>query len=132
MLAKRRAEVIKKIALAFGILSAGVVQAAELRVWDGDTFTLSGERFRLLGVDAPELFSSKCEAEKRLAKKARARLQQLLGDGEGLVLQRHEQDRFKRTLVVVVVDGRSVGEVLVKEEFAREWKGKRESWCSCN
>jgi putative transposase len=36
----------------------------------------------------------------------------------------------KRTLVVINVEGRSVGETMVAEGLARPWRGRRENWCS--
>jgi micrococcal nuclease len=39
------------------------------------------------------------------------------------------RDRAGRTLGTVSVDGRDVGEVLVGEELARPWEGRRKPWC---
>jgi endonuclease YncB( thermonuclease family) len=101
-----------------------------ITVYDGDTFTLAGEKIRLVNVDTPELFSPHCDAEKRLARVARLRLKQLLGSGEGLSIDRYPlPDRFGRTLARVSVNGKDVGKALISEGLATPWEGRRHSWC---
>ena len=103
---------------------------AGIRIVDGDTFVLSGESIRIADIDAPELFSPKCDAEKRLAKLAKARRGELLGDGTNLTLERQAKpDRFGRTLAKVLANGEPVGSKLIDEGLAAEWKGKRFGWC---
>src|SRR5262245_21044506 len=41
---------------------------------DGDTLDIAGKRIRLADIDAPELFSPKCDTERSLARKAKNRL----------------------------------------------------------
>ncbi len=101
-----------------------------IRVIDGDTFAIAGEAVRIATIDAPELFSPKCAAEKRLARLAKARLRALLGDGSGVTLEREPApDRYGRTLARVLVNGKEIGETLVSENLAMPWTGKRFSWC---
>jgi len=101
-----------------------------MRVIDGDTFALAGETIRLAGVDAPELFAPKCDAERRLAKLAKARLAALLGDGSGIALDRqHRPDRYGRTLATVLVNGAPIEAALLREGLAAPWQGKRHTWC---
>jgi len=100
------------------------------RVIDGDTFTLAGESIRIADIDAPELFSPKCDAEKRLARLAKARLAQLLGNGAGISLERQAKpDRYGRTLATVLVNGAPIGSTLISEGLAAPWQGKRHTWC---
>lgn len=94
-------------------------------VVDGDTFWHRGEKIRLADIDAPEL-TSRCQAERELAIRARNRLRELL---VGFEVRRTGRDRYGRTLAVVTVEGRSVGRVLVGEGLAREWDGRRRPWC---
>jgi len=117
--------------------SAKISTPSETGIWvrvvDGDTFTLAGESIRIADIDAPELFSPKCDAEKRLAKLAKARLAQLLGNGTGIALERQAKpDRYGRTLATVLVNGAPIGATLVGEGLAAPWGGKRHGWCySC-
>lgn len=103
---------------------------ARLSVYDGDTFTLNGERIRIAAIDTPERSTPHCDAEKRLARLARLRLVQLLGNGSGIALEREPlPDRYGRTLARVTVNGVDVAPVLIREGLAVQWEGKRHSWC---
>lgn len=109
-----------------GIASAG----GRLSVYDGDTFTLDGERVRIAAIDTPERSTPQCDAERRLARLARLRLLQLLGDGSAIALERQPlPDRYGRTLARVTVNGVDVSTVLIREGLAVQWEGKRHSWC---
>lgn len=95
-------------------------------VHDGDTLWWRGEKIRIADIDTPEL-RGKCPAERALAIKARNRLSVLLGDT--FKIHRTGKDRYGRTLAIVSVNGRSVGDMLVSEGLARTWSGRRERWC---
>lgn len=95
-------------------------------VVDGDTVWIEGEKIRLADIDAPEAGGA-CEAERVTAARAAGRLAALLGGSYSI--ERSGLDGYGRTLAVIVVDGRSVGAVLVEEGLARPWRGKREQWC---
>lgn len=95
-------------------------------VVDGDTIWHKGEKIRIADIDTPEL-RGKCESERRLAKRARDRLTAILQ--QPYRIHRTGIDRYKRTLAVVTVNGRSVGDMLVSEGLARTWSGRREPWC---
>lgn len=98
---------------------------------DGDTIRCpGGETVRLSDIDAPELTRPRCPAELALARRARDRLTELLRSGP-VELHRlgRDKDRYGRSLRVVTVRGRSVGDTLVAEGLARTWAGRREGWC---
>jgi endonuclease YncB( thermonuclease family) len=88
---------------------------------DGDSFSLAGERIRILNIDAPESFHARCEHELVLALKARQRLKQLLTAG-AIKLQRDGHDRTGRTLARVRVGGRDVGDILIGEGHALPYR----------
>lgn len=79
-----------------------------------------------MDIDTPEL-TGKCASERALAIRSRSRLRELLV--EGFEVHREGKDRFGRTLAIVTVNGRSVGDQLVREGLARTWSGRREPWC---
>lgn len=93
---------------------------------DGDTFWSGGEKVRIADIDAPEM-DGECAFERALAIKARDRLAILLGSR--FEMERQGKDRFGRTLAIISVSGRSVGEALISEGLARRWAGRREAWC---
>lgn len=100
-------------------------------VLDGDTIDLGQTRIRLADIDAPELFSPKCDSERALAEAAKTRLAALLAEGP-VRLEPYERDidRYGRQLRIVTRDGHSLGAILVAEGLAREWDGKRHPWCA--
>lgn len=111
--------------------------AAAWIVIDGDTVrSSSGETYRLLDFDAAEIFHAECEAERRLGLLTRARLEALVAEGEAQGSLRMEsqspprRDRYGRVLGHLVVDGEDAGCLLIKEGYARPWRGRREAWCT--
>lgn len=110
------------IAFAPLAATAAPVDGDRIVIIDGDTIALpGGERVRLIDIDAPESFRSRCEAELRLGLAAKARLAELLR-GQAVEIERRRQDRYRRTLAFVRVGGVSVGKVLVAEGLAQPWK----------
>lgn len=105
--------------------------AARLVATDGDSLRLGSERLRLLGVDAPELFSPRCPAEYQAAVAARDFVAALLSSGGPIEVERHGLDKYRRTLVVVRVGGRDLGDALIASGHARPYqRGRRLPWCS--
>ncbi|WP_245443764.1 thermonuclease family protein [Mesorhizobium sp. DCY119] len=102
-------------------------------VVDGDTVWIQGEKIRLADIDTPET-EARCERERVGAAAAADRLAELLGPGafeikRGDPLDGRLVDRHGRTLAVIEIDGVSVGAMLVEEGLARQWTGRRQSWC---
>jgi endonuclease YncB( thermonuclease family) len=126
----------------FPSTAAQNVVCASLTVIDGDTIKCDGQNMRLLGggvpfrsgVDAPEMGSrAKCEAERLLALKAKARLKELLLSGIPRIEDSGARDRTssRRPLInIYLADGREVGKVLMSEGLARSWSPKKRiNWC---
>lgn len=84
-------------------------------------------KVRIADIDAPEI-NGRCGYERRLAIQSRNRLLELLNAGS-FQLHPKGEDRYGRTLAVVVLNGRSLGDRLVSEGLARTWTGRREPWC---
>ena len=97
-------------------------------VVDGDTIWLKGEKIRLLDIDTPETHPPRCAEEARLGHAATDRLHALLNGG-AVSLSRDGTDRYGRTLAVVLVDGRPVGDTLIAEGLARPYGNGRRPWC---
>ena len=99
-------------------------------VVDGDTLWIEGVKVRIADIDAPETHDYKCASEKALGDRATARLRQLVNSGA--VSLRHidrDEDRYGRKLRIVLVNGESVGGILVGEGLARWYEGGRKAWC---
>ena len=104
-------------------------------VVDGDTFRLGRRRVRIIGIDAPEV-NARCEAEKRLAEAATAKLQQLLNQGPFTMSGRIDDahDRYGRELKALTrkrADGstESIAEQMRESGLARRYVGYKADWC---
>lgn len=93
-----------------------ILQGQQLRVVDGDTFSYSGERFRIRSYDAPETTESGGFA-------ATQRLDALLREGPVLAIP-YGTDTYGRTLVEVYVNNRDVAQVMKEEGHDKPSQGK--------
>jgi micrococcal nuclease len=116
-------------------ITSGTDQCRVLHVVDGDTADIwcaatGFERARLVGFDAPELFSPKCAAELIAAQKAKWALRAtLLGDAD-LRLQRGKLDRYDRRLVTIWVGQHLLAKRMIADGYARGYDGGlRQTWC---
>jgi len=108
------------------------VEAADIRVIDGDTIRYAGGSVRLTGFDTPETFEPGCAYERALGQAATRRLTELVESGQPLLLVMSGQmDRYGRDLGRLFVDGEDAGDILVQEALARAYiGGRRETWCA--
>ena len=118
------------IGALFFLASAAAEPVCIDHVHDGDTLTLcSREKIRIANIDAPELPDSpKCNpvrpgawCDYQIGYASRDALAGLLGSGRVVVL-RQGQDRYRRTLARVVVNGQDAGAFLVGRGLARPWR----------
>lgn len=100
-------------------------------VVDGDTIDYHGQRIRMIDYDAPEIGEPKCAGERALGHRAKDRLVQILNSGEVeiRVKGKRDEDRYGRKLRLVLVNGHSVGDMLIAEGLAWPWEGRRHRWC---
>ena len=121
----------------------GPIQAEVIRVIDGDTIEVRAKiwldqyietNVRLAGLDAPEL-RGKCEREKALALRVKARLEQLAKPGSRVRLTRIREGKYAGRVVAVVsfhylYGQETLATVLIAEGLGREYDGgRREGWC---
>ena len=123
---------------------AGPLPAQVVSVLDGDTLEVRvhiwlgqslSTRVRLAGIDAPEL-RGKCDRERDLARRARARLDPAdagARDGAGAVrLREVRYGKFAGRVLarVETLDGTDLGQGLLGAGLARPYDGRRRaSWC---
>jgi len=107
--------------------------------YDGDTcrFTFLGEHpllgknvpVRLLGIDTPEM-NAHCIAEGRDAAKAQAALEGKLRRAHRIEVRVKAKDAYGRLLGTVIADKVNLNEWMLKQGYARPYKGgSRKSWC---
>lgn len=84
---------------------------SDKRAIDGDTFYAGGARYRIRGIDTPELGQPRAEMAKQ-------RLQQLLNTGH-VTVEPVAVDKYGRTVAVVKVNGQDVSQTLKAEGFSK-------------
>ena len=110
--------------------SGRTVEGENIRVIDGDTFDVGGERIRIAGIDAPETHPSRCSDEARLGLAATQKLAGLLRGGT-LWISGEKTDRFRRSVRTVRVNGEDIADAMIGSGLARNYDGKqRQGWCS--
>ncbi len=106
-----------------------------LSVIDGDTVSLwcparGVERARLMGFDAPELFSPACASEFVAAQRATWALRGLIFAADKVEIGFDGRDRYDRALVTLRLDGTSVARAMIAGGNGRAYDGgRREAWC---
>jgi len=118
------AAIIGAIIFLAGILAASESRG-EVRVVDGDTVVLDGERVRIFGLDCPERRDPGGPA-------ATAKLGEILA-GKEIWIKRRGQDRYKRTVAKLFVDGRDVACLMIMAGVCREYmRYSRGEYEACN
>lgn len=129
-----RGRTIRCLSAAAILLVAGCdarAGIAGLRVIDGDTFDLVGERIRIENIDAPEIGErAKCAKERAWANDATEALKSRVQAARTIRLHREGVDRYGRTLALVELDGQDVGAELIADGLAVEWGHGRPNWCA--
>ena len=105
--------------LVLSLLTFNISFADNLKIIDGDTIILNGEKIRFSGIDAPELKQTCLNddqgvgcgmtAKKLLAEKIGNSTVECIGEGK---------DAYKRTLAECFVNGESLSAFLVRSGYA--------------
>lgn len=115
-----------------GMVRGGIAECHVLRrtcIVDGDTGWQDGRKWRMTGVDAPEVSGAECPRERDLADQSTARLIELMNKGYRIIWSGQE-DRYRRALVdVQLADGGDAGAVLMSEGLAQAWPNSSNVWC---
>ena len=109
--------------LFFGLLWCNISFADNLKVIDGDTIVLNGEKIRFSGIDTPEL-KQKCmdkDQEVLCGVLAKVLLIEKIGSKTPTCIS-EGKDIYKRTLAECFVDGESLSSFLVKSGYAFAYK----------
>ena len=111
-----------------GIAECGLIRRTCLV--DGDTGWQDGTKWRMQGIDAPEMDNkAECESERVKAQASLQRLAELMAPGYS-IKGSGRSDRFGRALVdVALKDGRDAGKLLIAEGLAQPWPNSGNVWC---
>ena len=107
------------VILFMSLLWSGVSLANNLRVVDGDTIILNGEKIRFLGIDTPELKQTclKDNEEVGCGMFAKMLLVKKIGNDTPICIGK-KKDFYKRTLAECFVNGESLSKFLVRSGYA--------------
>ena len=105
--------------LILGLLFSDPSLANNLKVIDGDTIVLNGEKIRFSGIDTPELKQTCLKDNEKvdcgmLAKKL---LVKKIGNNTPICIGK-KKDFYKRTLAECFVNGESLSKFLVRSGYA--------------
>ena len=105
--------------LILGFLTCSVSFADNLKVIDGDTIVLNGEKIRFSGIDTPELKQTclKGDQEVGCGMFAKMLLVKKIGNATPECI-REGKDVYKRTLAECFVNGESLSKFLVRSGYA--------------
>ena len=112
---------MKKLSLYvfLALMFCGTSFADSLRVVDGDTIVLNGEKIRISGIDAPELKQMCMNGDEKVfcGKTAKMILVKKIGNQTPECI-REGKDVYKRTLAECFINGVSLSSFLVRSGYA--------------
>ena len=116
---KRKAIFLISILSLVFILTINDIKSQELKVIDGDTIHLKGEKIRFTGIDTPELKQTciKEGIEKQCGVTAKQILINKIGNNTVECISQGK-DRYKRTLAECSVNNESLSSYLVRSGYA--------------
>ena len=105
--------------LVLGLLTCNISFANNLKIIDGDTIILNGEKIRFSGIDTPELKQTclKDDQEVGCGMTAKRLLAEKIGNAAVECIS-EGKDTYKRTLAECFVNGESLSKFLVRSGYA--------------
>ena len=116
---KKKVILVISISSLIFFLNFNHVKSQELRVVDGDTIHLNGEKIRFIGIDTPELKQT-CVKEgltEPCGVTAKEILIKKIGDNKVECIN-EGKDQYKRTLAECFVNNKSLSSYLVRSGYA--------------
>tara|TARA_Y100001960_G_scaffold28194_1_gene24685 strand:- start:43 stop:495 length:453 start_codon:yes stop_codon:yes gene_type:complete len=106
-------------ALVSGLLFCNTSFAGNLKVVDGDTIVINGEKIRFSGIDTPELKQTCLKDDQKVdcGMTAKILLVKKIGNNTPECI-REGKDAYKRTLAECFVNGESLSVFLVRSGYA--------------
>ena len=102
-----------------GLLWSNFSFADSLRIVDGDTIVLNGEKIRFSGIDTPELKQTCLQGDQKVScgMTAKKLLAEKIGNATVECIS-EGKDTYKRTLAECFVNGESLSKFLVRSGYA--------------
>ena len=107
------------VIVVLGFLTCNISFADNLKIIDGDTIILNGEKIRFSGIDTPELKQTcvKDDQEVTCGMTAKRLLTEKIGHSTVECISKGK-DTYKRTLAECFVNGESLSKFLVRSGYA--------------
>jgi len=129
---------IASLIAALATLSFSPADAGNVNIIDGDTIRVDGVTIRIMELDTPETFRSRCENELVLGLAAKQHLRALIDSGP-LTYEVSGQDRYGRTLAKVFVGDVNIGQRMISDGVALPYQPGKDAklsrlrhWCGPN
>ena len=105
--------------VVLGLLTCNISFADSLRVVDGDTIVLNGEKIRFSGIDTPELKQTCLKGNQKVGcgMSAKILLTEKIGNATPECIS-EGKDIYKRTLAECFINGESLSSFLVRSGYA--------------
>ena len=105
--------------LILGLLTSNISFADNLKVVDGDTIVLNGEKIRFSGIDTPELKQTCLQGNQEVGcgMSAKMLLVKKIGNNTPKCIS-EGKDVYKRTLAECFINGESLSSFLVRSGYA--------------
>ena len=105
--------------LILGLFACNISFADNLKIVDGDTIVLNGEKIRFSGIDTPELKQTCMNGDEKVfcGKFAKMLLVKKIGNQMPECI-REGKDVYKRTLAECFINGESLSVFLVRSGYA--------------
>ena len=105
--------------VVLGLLTCNISFADNLKIIDGDTIILNGQKIRFSGIDTPELKQTclKDDQEVPCGMTAKRLLAEKIGNATIECIS-EGKDTYKRTLAECFVNGESLSKFLVRSGYA--------------
>jgi len=118
-LSKRKAIFLISIFLLVFLLTINDIKSQELKIVDGDTIHLNGEKIRFSGIDTPELKQTcfKDDVKNLCGVKAKQILINKIGNNTVECIS-EGRDQYKRILAECFVNNESLSSYLVRSGYA--------------
>ena len=125
---KRKIILVFSLSTLFFFLSYSGVKSQDIKISDGDTIKVNGEKIRFGGIDAPEsYFNGKKQTCKFNEKNifcgdiSKNKLIEKIGDNSVDCVLEKNKDKYKRSIGECFVNGESLSVYMVRNGFAFDW-----------
>ncbi len=132
---KRKAILVISISTLVFFLTYNDVKSQDIKISDGDTIKVNGEKIRFGGIDAPEsYFNGKkqiCKLEEKnifCGEISKTKLIEKIGNNSVDCVLEKNKDKYKRSIGECFINGESLSVYMVRNGYALDWprysKGK--------